>query len=235
MSTLAVPTAPRPAAGRQQLPDEVAGYVREQIMSGNLRPGQFLRMEPIAEAIGVSITPVREGLLALSSQGFVTAVPRRGFMVTPFTRQDVHDLFWAQGKLAGELAARAAKQITEEELALLAEVQAQCDVAIERGEIGEIGRLGHEFHRIINHAAHSDRLARLLGGVVKHLPNHFYASLESHVATSTPAHAQIFEAVSRHDAKQASRLTEKHLAESAEIVIRMLEERGIWKDADGGQ
>jgi DNA-binding GntR family transcriptional regulator len=51
-------THPMRATGRTQLPEEVAGYLREQIMAGNLPPGQFIRLEPIAEAVGVSITPV---------------------------------------------------------------------------------------------------------------------------------------------------------------------------------
>src|SRR3954464_12370408 len=93
---------------RQQLPEEVASYVRELIISGSVRPGEFLRMERIAEAVGVSNTPVREGLLALRSEGFVRLVPRRGVVVEPFSRQDIHDIFWTQGVLAGELAARAA-------------------------------------------------------------------------------------------------------------------------------
>ena len=101
---------------RQQLPEEVAAYVRELILSGSVRPGEFLRMERIAEAVGVSNTPVREGLLALRSEGFVRLVPRRGFMVAPFSRQDVHDLFWAQAQLASELAARAAKKMTPEQI-----------------------------------------------------------------------------------------------------------------------
>src|SRR6478672_4058053 len=105
--------------GRRQLPEEVAAYVRELIMSGRIRPGEFLRMEPIAEAVGVSNTPVREGLLLLNSEGFVQLVPRRGFVVASFTPQDVRDIFWAQAQLASELAARAAKNITPEQVAKL--------------------------------------------------------------------------------------------------------------------
>src|SRR3954468_16706555 len=101
------------------LPEEVAAYVRELIISGAVRPGDFLRLEPIAEAVGVSNTPVREGLLALRSEGFVRLVPRRGFVVAPFSAQDVRDLFWAQSVLAGELAARAALNITPEKIAEL--------------------------------------------------------------------------------------------------------------------
>src|SRR5689334_8388331 len=92
---------------RQQLSEDVASYVRELIISGRVRPGDFLRTEPIAEAVGVSNTPVREGLLLLSGEGFVELVPRRGFMVSAFSRQDVRDIFWAQAALAAELAGRA--------------------------------------------------------------------------------------------------------------------------------
>src|SRR6266700_6006766 len=106
---------------RRQLPEQVAGYVRELIISGAVRPGEFLRVERIAEEVGVSNTPVREGLLVLRSEGFVQFVPRRGFVVAPFTRDDVRDLFWAQAQLARELAARAARKITSEQVARLDE------------------------------------------------------------------------------------------------------------------
>src|SRR3954467_2662346 len=112
---------------RQQLPEEVAGYVRELIVSGQVRSGEFLRLEPIAEAVGVSNTPVREGLLTLRSEGFVQLVPRRGFVVSPFTRQDVRDLFWAQAQLAGELAARAATHISPAQISALEAIVDQFD------------------------------------------------------------------------------------------------------------
>ncbi|MYX42613.1 GntR family transcriptional regulator, partial [Streptomyces sp. SID89] len=104
---------------RKPIPDEVASYVRELIISGEVRAGEFLRIDLIAAAIGVSNTPVREGLLTLRSEGFVQLVPRRGFVVVPFTREDLHDLFWTQAQLAGELAARAAVRITAEAVAEL--------------------------------------------------------------------------------------------------------------------
>jgi DNA-binding GntR family transcriptional regulator len=221
---------PARANRRTQLPDEVAGHVREQIMSGNLVPGQFIRLEPIAEAVGVSITPVREALVALSKEGFVTALPRRGFVVAPFTRQDVRDLFWTQGRLAGELAARAAKNITPGELDVLQEVMEQCDAAMKRGDTEELGRLGHQFHRTINVAARSDRLARLLAGVVKHLPNHYYASLEGHMINLPSEHQEIFEALSKHDSKRSRLLIEAHIQGSADVVIDSLEQRGLWRE-----
>ncbi|MEV0705734.1 GntR family transcriptional regulator [Saccharopolyspora sp. NPDC050389] len=132
---------------RKQLSEEVASYVRELIASGDVRPGEFLRMEPIAEAIGVSTTPVREGLLSLRSEGFIRLVPRRGFVVAHFSRQDVRDLFWGQAQLAGEPAARAAKKITPDRLDELDAIVEQHAKAIAVGAEDRIAALGHAFHR----------------------------------------------------------------------------------------
>src|SRR3954454_17905455 len=135
---------------RQQLPEEVAAYVRGLIISGAVQPGEFLRMEPIAEAVGVSNTPVREGLLSLQSEGFVRLEPRRAFVVAPFTAQDVHDLFWAQAKFAGELAARAAGKMTPEQVTRLRDLYNLQQDAVAEGDVERVSDLGHAFHREIN-------------------------------------------------------------------------------------
>ncbi|HZZ52183.1 MAG TPA: GntR family transcriptional regulator [Pseudonocardia sp.] len=217
---------------RQQLPEEVASYVRELIISGRVRPGEFLRMEPIAEAVEVSNTPVREGLLMLASEGFVRLVPRRGFVVAPFTQQDIRDLFWAQAQLAGELAARAAKKITPEQIATLESILEQFDVAVERGDTEQVAELGHAFHRQINLAADSQRLALVLSSVVKHLPNRFYATIEGHVESTRNEHPLMVEALRERNVRKARSITEKHILEGADHIIALLEERGLWADQE---
>jgi DNA-binding GntR family transcriptional regulator len=217
---------------RQQLPEEVASYVRELIISGKVRAGEFLRMEPIAEAVGVSNTPVREGLLALSSEGFVRLVPRRGFVVAPFTQQDIRDLFWAQAQLAGELAARAAKKITPDQITALESILEQFDRAVEADDKDGIADLGHAFHRQINLAADSQRLALVLGSVVKHLPNRFYATIEGQVESTRNEHPLLVEALKARDVRKARSVTEKHIREGADHLIAILEERGLWAEQE---
>src|ERR1700730_12986054 len=108
--------ADRGHSPRQQLSAEVASHVRELIMSGRLRPGEFIRQEQIAEELELSATPVREGLLTLKGEGFVQLKPRRGFVVAPLSAADVRDLFTAQELLAGELVYRAAGRIDDDGL-----------------------------------------------------------------------------------------------------------------------
>ncbi|WP_062996787.1 GntR family transcriptional regulator [Nocardia mikamii] len=218
---------------RQQLSEDVASYVRELIISGRVRPGDFLRTEPIAEAVGVSNTPVREGLLLLSGEGFVELVPRRGFMVSAFSRQDVRDIFWAQAALAAELAGRAAKLITPSQLDHLADVNARHAEAVASGDNPDlVVKLGHEFHRTINLAADSRRLAMLLRSIVRQLPNRFYNDIEGHSADTMKQHPAILEALQKRRGKAVSTLMRDHIMEGADELVSMLEAQGLWAEEE---
>ncbi|MDF3310784.1 GntR family transcriptional regulator [Rhodococcus koreensis] len=213
---------------RQQIPDEVATYARELIISGAIRPGEFLRMDPIAETMGVSYTPVREGLLILEREGFVKMLPRRGFVVESFTQQDVRDLFFAQAHLAGELAARTAQKITPEQVTTLQALVEQYEKAAETGDEELLASLGHAFHREINLAADSPRLTSLLGYMVKNLPNRFYTMIAGGVDSSRIEHPLLLEALRKHHARKARTLMEQHILARGDQLVAILEERGIW-------
>lgn len=161
-----------------QLSASVASHLREQIVSGELQKGEFLRIDAIASDLGISTTPVREGLLLLQSESFVRLLPRRGFVVNSFSRGDLRDIFWAQAVLAAELAARAAQKMDKDDYARLQQLIPEHKKAYQAGNEDQVARLGHEFHRAINLAAESPRLALLLGSLTKQLPNRFYASIE---------------------------------------------------------
>jgi DNA-binding GntR family transcriptional regulator len=230
-STKAFTYRRKSAPKRQQLPEEVASYVRELIVSGTVGQGEFLRMERIAEAVGVSNTPVREGLLLLSSEGFVKQVPRRGFVVATFSPQDIQDLFWAQAVIGGELAARAAEKISAERLARLDAINETYAEAASEGDDEALIDLGHLFHREINLAADSPRLALIQGTVVKQLPNRFYAAIEGQILDSREEHPLMVEALRSHDGARARELTVHHISGAADRLIDMLRHRGLWSDA----
>ncbi|MFD7179693.1 GntR family transcriptional regulator [Streptomyces sp. NPDC059904] len=221
-------TMGRHSAQRKRLPEEVGSYVRELIISGGVRAGEFLRIEPIAAAVGVSNTPAREAMLTLQSEGMVQLVPRRGFMVAPFTQQDVRDLFWIQAQLASELAARAAKRITPQQVARVEAILAEHEKAIEVGNEAGIADLGHVFHREINLAADSHRLTMLLNSAVQHVPNRFYATIEGQVAATRKEHPLLLDALRRGRADEAKALMERHIIQGATHLIDALEQRGMW-------
>jgi DNA-binding GntR family transcriptional regulator len=210
-----------------QLSGSVAAHLREQIISGKLKTGDFLRIDSIANEMGFSTTPVREGLLMLQSEAFVRLLPRRGFVVNSFSQGDLRDIFWAQAVVAGELAARAAQKMSKDGLARMMQLVDEEKRAFESGD-ERVVRLGHEFHRHINLTADSPRLALLLGGLAKQLPNRFYASIEGHLNDSIQYHPIIADAIRMKDSDAVRSMMYRHIMSGAEQLIDSLTRAGTW-------
>ncbi len=223
-----------PALGRRrQLSDEVAAYVRELIMAGRVRHGEFLRLERIADDLGISVTPVREALLSLRGEGFVTLEPRRGFMPAPLSRQDVQDLFEAQAYFAGVLAARAAERITAAELESLERTQALLERASAARDPEGIERANHEFHRVINLCAGSPKTSWLLQLVVRYAPRRFYSSIHGWSQASVDDHRLVLAALREGDADAARRAMRAHIRHAGALLVVHLEAQGFWEAQEG--
>ena len=100
-------------AVRPQLAEDVARLIRRRIFDGTYPAGKYIRLEQLADELGISVTPVREALFGLRTEGLLTQRPRRGFLVLPVTRRDIDDVAAVQGHIGGELASRAARHITD--------------------------------------------------------------------------------------------------------------------------
>lgn len=75
------------------LKDLAFDSLKEAILSGDLKPGVLYSEPEIAKQLGISRTPVREALLDLSSRGFVTFIPRRGFQINEITEKSISELY----------------------------------------------------------------------------------------------------------------------------------------------
>jgi DNA-binding GntR family transcriptional regulator len=208
---------------RRQLSDEVASYVRELIMSGHLRSGEFIRQERIAEELELSATPVREGLLSLKGEGFVELKPRRGFVVAPLSASDVRDLFTAQALLAGELVSRATARMTPDDLRELNKVHRELRKAATAGDGDAVERLNHDFHRRINLLADAPRLAWMLSISTKFAPRRFFATIPGWSKASAQDHAAILKAITDRDAEQARAAMMRHMENAGELLAANFE------------
>ena len=83
--------------------------LRDQILSGGLRPGERISELQAVETTGASRTPVRMALVRLEEEGLLEAIPSGGFMVKAFSERDISDSIELRGTLEG-LAARFAAE-----------------------------------------------------------------------------------------------------------------------------
>ncbi|MDR3672101.1 MAG: GntR family transcriptional regulator [Holophaga sp.] len=83
----------------RSLREQVYEYLREAMNHGELQPGAFLDLNAIAGRLGISRTPLREALLQLEAQGFVTVLARRGFRLNSLTLDDIRHYYEIIGAL----------------------------------------------------------------------------------------------------------------------------------------
>lgn len=219
-------TAPDFAA-RPQLSEDVARFVRKRIFDGSYAAGQYIRLDQLAVELGISVTPVREALFALRAEGLIAQQPHRGFVVLPVTERDLADVAKVQAHVGGELAARAAVSITDDRLRELQEIQAQLEEAYAGSDDERTVRLNHEFHRAINVAADSPKLAQLMSQITRYAPESVFPAIEGWPDQSIKDHRRVLSALEKHDAKLARAAMSEHLAAGATPLIEHLLARGV--------
>jgi DNA-binding GntR family transcriptional regulator len=213
---------------RPQLSDEVASLLRDRIMSGQLRPGERIRLEDVAEESGLSITPVREALLILRGEDMVELQPRRGYVVAPLSRQDIIDVFGLQGDIAGELAARVAAGITEDQLVDLQRLQDQLVRAVRGRRVTRIEQLEYEFHRAINRIAAARKLSWFLRTATRYTPTRFYSADPSWRAGMNEDHTALLAAFAARDPATARSVMARHFTDGADRLVKHLDNLGLW-------
>lgn len=211
-----------------RLSDLAAAHVRELIVSGQLRAGEFIRPESVADELGISATPAREGLLLLQSDGFLTIEPRRGFSVTALSSEDIRDVYDAQALLGGELTARAARVIGPELVDELEQIQAELEQAAAEKDYDAVERLNHRFHETIYRLAGSRKIRWLIKMTLPYAPRKFFAAVEGWPAASAQDHRAIIEHLRIGDDEAARAAMEHHVRRAGALLAEHLAARGTF-------
>jgi DNA-binding GntR family transcriptional regulator len=217
-------------AARPQLSDDVARLIRRRIFDGGYAAGSYIRLDQLAAELGISVTPVREALFALRAEGLIAQLPRRGFVVLPVTGRDVTDVANVQAHVGGELAARAATNITDDQLLELKAIQAELEEAYAGDDHERTVRLNHEFHRAINVAADSPKLAQLMSQITRYAPESVFPAIGGWPVQSIKDHRRVLSALEKRDETLARAAMSEHLAAGAVPLIEHLVERGVVED-----
>jgi DNA-binding GntR family transcriptional regulator len=186
----------------------------------------YVRLDQLAAELGISVTPVREALFELKAEGLLAQQPRRGFVVLPVTGRDITDVSNVQAHIGGELAARAAANITDEQLRELEKIQSELEDAYASDDDRAV-RLNHEFHRAINVAADSPKLAQLMSQITRYAPESVFPAIAEWPDQSTAHHRRLLAALQRHDEKLARAAMSEHLAAGAAPLIEHLSRLGV--------
>lgn len=202
-------------------------FIRERTLKGVYSSGLRITEQEIADATGVSRTPVREALHRLQAEGFVTLIPNQGAAVTEWSGQRIDDIFELRSLLEPYGAARAAERITAEgivELRTLAQKQYEESVRRATGYLRRIGELNSRFHRALQEYSGNARLVAMMPAlidaplVLKTFTKYEHVEL----VRSASHHLEIVSALEARDGEWAAAVMRSHIL-AAHVSLRQAE------------
>ena len=135
-----------PALQTRSLREQVYEYLRDEMTRGGLQLGAFLDLNDLAQRLGISRTPLREALLQLESQGFITVLPRRGFRLNPLTLDDIRHYYEIIGALEAAALKLAGPLLGELDFLRMRQLDEAMAEAVAAGDFDHYYELNLAFH-----------------------------------------------------------------------------------------
>jgi DNA-binding GntR family transcriptional regulator len=146
----------------QSLREQIYLYLRDGMQTGELAPGAALNLNEISRGLGISKTPLRDALIQLESEGFVTILPRKGVMVNKLSLDDVREFYDILGALEASVVLDVFHQITPDHIAEMKRLNREQVVALEQEDHGRYYQLNLDFHGVFLELCNNRTLLRLI-------------------------------------------------------------------------
>ena len=197
------PPSVSPVEGAAKLPahEQVYQRLRAQILFGELAPGQAVTIQGLADTLKAGMTPVREAIRRLTSDGALKMTENRRVSVPVITHSCIEELEFMRKNLEPELAYRAVFQMNDAVKQRLYAQDNALNSAISQGDIKGYLTHNYHFHATLYHAAQ----APIMAATVDRLWLRFGPSLRvvcgRHGTLNLPdKHADLLAALERKDA-----------------------------------
>lgn len=207
----APPAAPKspPAAERVYL------HVKSGVLDRSYEGGTLLTEGDLADAVGVSRTPVREALLRLEAEGLLKLYPKKGALVLPVSAQEIADVVETRLLVERYAVAKVVGAAPAELITRLEDSLAEQRGHAENGDLAAFAVADRSFHAEIVRAAGNRILAQLYDQLRDRQLRMGVATMHaepSRVAKNISEHAEILEALRGGSADTAARLVDRHVS-----------------------
>ena len=209
--------------------EHIASHIRRLIFEGELRPGMRVPQDAIAQELGVSRIPVREALIVLEREGWVTNEMHRGAFINTLDEPTVHDHYELFGLIYGFAAKRALARAGDDLPQRLAALQAQFARATTADDLYD---LSIAFHSQIVKGAASPRINVALRAISALVPGNFFEEVPEAVEVERRGLAAITRAMKQGDGDKASAEYVKMMRSVGNKVAQVFRERSLFESAE---
>jgi DNA-binding GntR family transcriptional regulator len=193
--------------------DRVYAHVKQGVLERRYEGGILLTEGELAEAVGVSRTPVREALLRLEVEGLIKLYPKKGALVLPVSAQEIADVVETR-LLVEEHAARKAVPASSQLIARLEELLAEQKAHAAEGDLAAAAVTDRCFHAEIVRSGGNEILSRLYDQLRDRQLRMGVAVMHSHpdrIAKTLVEHEEILDALRSGNAEAAVGVVHRHV------------------------
>jgi len=211
------------------LRDEVYLSIKEAILTGEFPPGERISIGRLLQEIGFSPTPIREALLKLEQEGFVSRLPRGGFVVSRFTKKDIDQIFDIRSLLESYAVGLAIQHVKREDILWLERNIKESEQYIQKKEWNKVSKLNTEFHDYLNRLSENERLLSIINELRDQIFQFRSAILRVPLKAkiSIDHHKKMIEAIKRRDVQLLKKLAQEHIQIGKEVILAEIEKGAI--------
>jgi len=209
---------------RVNITDQVYAYLRESIVSGELKSGSQHSVYRLAEQLGVSRTPVREAVLRLADTGMVTVERNRGIRIRGVTVEDIRDVFEMRLLIEVPAAAYAARHGGTELRATLVAANEAMKAAAAINDEEEFRRRDRALHGCIADVLGNQRLATTLSSLrdATRARGAWTGNRSRELGEIVSEHAPIVEALLAGDPAAAAARMRAHIVTTGTLLMHQV-------------
>jgi len=211
------------------LRDEVYLSIKEAILTGEFAPGERISIGRLLQEIGFSPTPIREALLKLEQEGFVSRLPRGGFVVSRFTQKDIDQIFDIRSLLESYAVGLAIQHIRKEDIFWLERNIKESEQFIQKKEWNKVSKLNTEFHDYLNRLSENERLLSIINELRDQIFQFRSAILRVPLKAkiSIDHHKKMIDAIKKKDIQLLKKLAQEHIQIGKEVILAEIEKGTI--------
>jgi DNA-binding GntR family transcriptional regulator len=189
----------------QSLKEQVYEYLRDQMRQQKMEPGSAINMDATSKKLGISKTPLRDALIQLEMEGFVSIMPRKGIYVNGLTIQDIKDYYQVIGALESSALSVSFDKIEAQHIEKMGKLIAEMKTAITKNNFNLFNKRNLAFHNIYIDLSGNQKLKQIVNTLKKRLydfPSHT-KWIKEWEESSIKEHTQLMEAIEAGDVEAA--------------------------------
>ncbi|UWP89195.1 GntR family transcriptional regulator [Aliiroseovarius crassostreae] len=212
------------AVVKQSLPELIANDLRERILSGELKEGEAIRQELLADEYGVSRMPVREALKRLSAEGLVMWENHRGGSVIKHSLREIGEIFDLRMLIEVDLFRHSIPAMTEGDFLRCEKLLDEMAVSYQDDDVSRWGKLNFDYHCALYAAAKRPLSEEILARLSVHSDRYvrIHLSVMKQREPAKEEHRKLLELAKSGSVDQACALLERHIERTKSSLLELI-------------